>query len=152
MLTRVLGSRTEEAYALLRIVSGLMFLFHGLQKILHVYTDTVPPVGSQLWIGGLIELVGGSLIALGAFAPYAAFLASGTMAVAYVQYHWRLQLDRELLPRLNGGELALLYSFLFLFVACRGSGIWSIDYWKSTSSMSKTSVPEGAPGREGLSP
>jgi putative oxidoreductase len=152
MLTRVLGPRTEEAYALLRIVSGLMFLFHGLQKIFHVYAETTPPVGSQLWIGGLIELVGGSLIALGAFAPYAAFLASGTMAVAYVQYHWRLQLDRQILPRLNGGELALLYSFLFLFVACRGSGIWSIDYWKSTSSMSKTSVPEGAPGRVGLSP
>ncbi len=131
MLTRVLGSRKEEAYALLRIVAGFMFSFHGMQKVLHVYTEAPPPVGSQLWIGGVIELVGGLSIALGAFAPYAAFLASGTMAVAYVQYHWRLQLDRQFFPRLNDGELALLYAFVFLYVACRGSGVWSVDAWRS---------------------
>lgn len=127
MLTRFLDPRVEYAYALLRIVSGLMFAFHGVQKLFGVLTTFEPPVGSQLWIGGVIELVCGTLIALGAFTRWAAFLASGTMAVAYLQFHWKLQVDDKFFPTINQGELALLYAFLFLFLACRGSGIWSVD-------------------------
>ncbi len=127
MLERFLKPRTEMAYALLRIVSGLMFSFHGVQKILGVLTDHQPAVGTQLWFGGLIELIGGAAIAIGAFTPWAAFLASGTMAVAYVQFHWKLAFGSAFFPAVNKGELALLYAFVFLFIACRGAGIWSVD-------------------------
>jgi putative oxidoreductase len=71
--------------------------------------------------------VGGLAIALGLFTSWAAFLCSGTMAVAYVQFHWKLQLDTKFLPSENNGELALLYSLVFFFIACRGSGAFSLD-------------------------
>lgn len=122
-----LGMFTEEAYALLRIVSGSLFLFHGVQKIFGVFFPMRPPLFSQLGLGGLIELVGGLLIVLGLRAREAAFLCSGTMAVAYVQFHWKFQGGAQLLPGVNQGEPALLYAFLFLFIACRGAGIWSLD-------------------------
>ncbi len=119
----------EEAYALLRIVSGFMFSFHGMQIILGVYRvgDFHPPVLSQMWIGGLIELLGGLAIMLGVKTRWAAFLCSGTMAVAYFQFHWKFQMDRNFFPALNQGELAALYSFVFLLIATRGSGKWSLD-------------------------
>jgi len=84
-------------------------------------------VGSQMWFGGIIELVTGLAIAAGAFTSWAAFLASGTMAVAYVQFHWKLQFGAQFFPAVNQGELALLYSFLFLYIACRGGGRWSFE-------------------------
>ena len=90
MLQRLLAPATETTYALLRMVAGLMFSFHGFQTILGVLAEHQPPVGSQLWIGGLIELVCGLAMAAGALTSWAAFLASGTMAVAYVQFHWKL--------------------------------------------------------------
>jgi len=127
MLTPILQPRTESAYALLRIVSGLMFSFHGVQKIFGVLTEHQPALGSQIWIGGLIELVAGVAIALGLFTSWAAFLASGTMAVAYTQFHWKGALDTAFFPAVNKGELALLYAFLFLYIACRGAGSLSID-------------------------
>jgi putative oxidoreductase len=127
MPARFLHSRVESAYALLRVVAGLMFAFHGFQKLTGILTDHRPPVGSQLWIGGVIELFGGVLIALGLFAAIAAFIASGEMAVAYIQFHWKLDFGARFFPAVNQGELALLYSFLFLYVACRGPGRWSID-------------------------
>jgi putative oxidoreductase len=136
-------------------MTGLMLSFHGLQKIFGVLAGAQPPVMSQLWIGGVIELACGWAIALGVLTTYAAFLASGTMAVAYTQFHWGLATDAHFFPAVNHGELALVYAFLFLFVACRGAGPWSVDerrHMKSTSSMSNTRVPEGAPGRVGLSP
>jgi putative oxidoreductase len=82
---------------------------------------------TQMWFGGLIELVGGTLIALGLFTPWAAFLASGTMAVAYIQFHWKLDFGKNFFPALNQGGPALIYSFLFLYTACKGSGIASVD-------------------------
>jgi len=127
MLPGVLAPRTEAAYTLLRIVSGLMFAIHGLQKIVGVLTPAQPAVGSQLWIGGVIELIAGPLIALGALTPYAAFLASGTMAVAYAQFHWKGALDQSFFPAVNKGELALLYAVLFFYIACRGGGRYSVD-------------------------
>lgn len=126
--TKALESKQEAAYAFMRAISGFMFTFHGIQKILGVLADhPAPPFGSQMWIGGLIELVCGVLIALGAFTPYAAFLASGTMAVAYIQFHWNFQFDSNFFPVVNGGEMAALYAVVLLFIACKGSGVFSVD-------------------------
>src|SRR5688500_12827896 len=101
MKKSVFASGTEIAYVLLRVVAGLMFAFHGVQKVFGVLTDHQPPVGSQLWIGGLIELVCGFAIALGLLTPLAAFLASGTMAVAYFQFHWKLAGGAQFFPAVN---------------------------------------------------
>jgi putative oxidoreductase len=120
MLSRVLRPQADRVYILLRIVTGLMFSFHGMQKIFGILTTHKPAFGSQLWIGGLIELTTGLLVAAGAFTTVAAFLASGTMAVAYVQFHWKLQGGGQLLPAINKGEMAALYAFVFLYIACRG--------------------------------
>jgi len=128
MLTRFLQPRTDAAYALARSVAGVMFAFHGFQKLSGVLTEFQPPVGTQLWFGGIIELVAGLAIAAGAFTSWAAFLASGTMAVAYVQFHWKLDFGARFFPGVNQGELALLYSVLFLYVACRGGGRWGFDH------------------------
>jgi putative oxidoreductase len=116
-------------YPLLRMVAGTMFACHGMQKILGWLTTSArPAIGSQMWIGGMIELVGGVLIALGLFTRAAAFLASGTMAVAYFQFHWKLQLGQgKWLPVINKGELAALYCFVFLYICARGPGATSLD-------------------------
>ena len=117
----------DHAYALLRIATGFMFSFHGAQKILGLFAASQPPVGSQLWFGGLIELFCGLAVMLGVQTRAAAFLASGTMAVAYFQFHWKFQLGEKIFPTLNQGELAALYSFVFLFLACRGGVKWCLD-------------------------
>ena len=88
---KFLKQYADHAYALLRIMSGFMFLFHGVQKIFGVLTDFVPEFGTQAWYGGLIELVCGTAIMIGFQTRWAAFLASGTMAVAYFQFHWKFQ-------------------------------------------------------------
>lgn len=127
MLSRFLEPRADAAYALLRVVAGLLFAFHGVQKLFGVFSPFRPPVGSQLWVGAVIELVAGLAIAAGAFTAWAAFLASGTMAVAYVQFHWKLALGAGFFPAVNEGEPALLFALLFLYVACRGAGRFSVD-------------------------
>jgi len=128
MFARILAPHHETAYAALRIVSGLDFAFHGLQKLFGVLTERTPPVLSQLWFGGVIELVAGLLVALGLFTRCAAFVASGTMAVAYTQFHWKLRLDQNFFPGINKGELTRTYAFLFLFIACKGSGRASVAH------------------------
>lgn len=122
-----LAKYADHAYALLRIVTGFLFSFHGAQKILGVLTATQPPVGSQLWFGGIIELVGGLAVLLGFKSRVAAFICSGTMAVAYFQFHWKLQGGPALFPAINKGELAVLYCFVFLLIACRGGVKWCLD-------------------------
>ncbi len=117
----------DYAYALMRIVTGFMFLFHGMQKILGVLAESQPAVGSQIWFGGLIELIGGLAVMVGIQTRAAAFLCSGTMAVAYFQFHWQFQLGADLFPGVNKGELAALYSFVFLYIACRGGVKWCLD-------------------------
>jgi putative oxidoreductase len=128
MLHRVLRPFSDTAYALLRIVAGLMFSLHGMQKLFGILTERPrPDFGTQMWFGGIIEFTCGLLIAAGLFSPWAAFLASGEMAVAYLQFHWKLRFTSAFFPVANGGELALLYSFLFLFIACYGPGKASLD-------------------------
>jgi putative oxidoreductase len=129
----MLSPFSDRFYAVLRVMAGLMFAFHGVQKLFGVLTAHQPAVGSQLWIGGVIELVTGVAIAVGFFTSLAAFLASGTMAVAYIQFHWKLSGGSQLFPAVNQGELALLYSFLFLFIASRGAGPWSVDGRRSNA-------------------
>ena len=122
-----LAKYSDEAYALLRIVAGFMFAFHGAQKILGLLSTSQVPVGSQLWFGGLIELVGGLLVLVGFLTRWAAFLASGEMAVAYFQFHWKFQSGPAFFPAINKGELAVLYCFVFLVIACRGGVTWCLD-------------------------
>lgn len=128
-LTRRLSHFEEPVYAILRVVAGALFAFHGMQKLLGWFDPPgQPAVGSQLWFGGVIELVGGLLIAAGLFTRPAAFLASGTMAVAYFQFHWKLELARNMwAPIVNHGEMAAIYCFLFLFFCVRGAGPYSLD-------------------------
>lgn len=119
-----LGKYSNLFYALLRIVAGVLFACHGAQKLFGV-------LGGQkqeglLQVAGVIELVGGILIALGLFAGFAAFIACGQMAVAYFKQH----APRGYSPMMsggNGGELAVLFCFIFLYIASRGSGTLSID-------------------------
>ena len=131
----LLEPHQDKAYALLRVVAGFMFTFHGVQKIFGVLTDHASPaVGSQLWVGGLIELVCGALIAVGGLTRPAAFLASGTMAVAYAQFHWSFAFDERFFPAVNRGELAALYAVVLLFIACKGSGPFALDRLRKPAS------------------
>ena len=118
-------SRYEpQLYAALRIVTGFLFLWHGLQKLFATPSPPPPEVPPFVLYGaGPIELVGGTLVMLGLFTRPAAFLCSGLMAAAY----WMAHGSRALLPVQNGGELAVLYCFVFLYIAARGGGIWSVD-------------------------
>jgi putative oxidoreductase len=117
------------AYAALRIVSGALMALHGAQKLLG-FPDPAHKIaiGSQLGLGGIIELVGGILVALGLLTRPAALLVSGTMAVAYFQFHWKLAMDHwRFLPAVNQGELAVVYCFVFLMFAATGAGMHSLD-------------------------
>ena len=119
----VLGRFTEPAYALLRVVAGLLFALHGAQKLFGMFGGQQVPMMSQFWVAGVIELVGGILIAIGLLTSIAAFIASGEMAAAYFIAHapqgWN--------PIANRGEVAVLFCFIFLYVAARGGGRWSVD-------------------------
>jgi putative oxidoreductase len=119
----ILGRFAPYIYALLRIVAGLLFAEHGAQKLLGVLGGHQVAITSQFGLAGIIELVGGLMIAAGLYASLLGFIASGEMAVAYFQVH----LPQGLWPIRNGGELALLYCFVFLYIAARGNGMWSIQ-------------------------
>ena len=122
-----LDQYADAAYALLRIVAGTLFLFHGAQKLFGIFGAAQPPFGSQLWFAGVIEFVGGLLIMVGLGARIAAFVASGEMAVAYFQAHWKFQMGNGFFPIVNQGELAMLYCFLFLYIALKGADQWSLN-------------------------
>jgi putative oxidoreductase len=117
----------EPIHALLRIFAGLLFAQHGLQKVFGMFGGPPEAPAAILWTAGPIELVGGLLVALGLYAGPAAFLCSGTMAFAYFLAHWPGGESGSFFPIANRGELAVLYCFVFLWIAARGSGIWSVD-------------------------
>jgi putative oxidoreductase len=133
MIMDMLNSLSRfQPYALgiLRIVAGYLFLLHGSTKLFHLpYIEMFAnvPTGSIFWFAGLLELVLGILILLGLFTRLAAFIASGEMAFAYFMGHVASAKATFLLPILNGGELAVVWCFLFLYFATAGSGAFSID-------------------------
>jgi putative oxidoreductase len=113
-----------QALSVTRIMSGLLFLEHGTGKYLDFpHLERVPPMLSMPGIGGILELVGGALIVLGLFTRPVAFLLSGEMAVAYFTAH----APRSFFPVLNGGDAAVIYCFVFLYLFFAGPGPWSID-------------------------
>lgn len=116
---------SEQLLSVLRVMSGLLFLQHGTTKYLSLPATKMSGASPLTLIGaaGVIELVAGVLIVIGLFTRPAAFIASGTMAAAYFLAH----LPRGFFPLLNGGELAALYCFVFLFLAAAGGGTWSVD-------------------------
>jgi len=120
----------DIALLLLRVVAGVMLMQHGGQKLFgipgapgHPFAG-MPALFSKVWIAGVLELVGGLLLALGLFTRVVGFLLSGELAVAYFTVH----APRGLFPILNMGELAALYSFVFLFFAAAGGGRYSLDH------------------------
>ena len=112
-----------QTYALMRIVTGLLFIWHGTQKLFGFPADAREAPAFITYIAGPIELVGGILVMIGLLTRWAAFLCSGLMAAAY----WMAHGTKAFFPLLNGGELAALYCFIFLFIAAHGAGIWSVD-------------------------
>jgi len=125
MKTTMFISKYEtQIYAILRIVAGFLFLWHGSQKLFGY-----PPAGHEIplfivLIAGSIEFFGGLLVMTGLWTRWAAFICSGEMAYAY----WTVHGTHALLPFVNFGELAMIYCFLFLFISARGSGVFSVDH------------------------
>ncbi len=105
------------------MVTGVLFAAHGAQKLLGMFGGQQVPLTSQFGLAGVIELVGGLMIAAGVFSSLVAFVASGEMAFAYFQAH----APRALLPVQNGGELSVLYLLPLSYIAARGNGIWSVQ-------------------------
>ena len=119
--------------SVLRIITGLLFLAHGTAKLVQwpyvdMFKDGVP-LASIFGIGGLLEIIGGVLIVLGLFTRITAFVLSGMMAVAYFMFH----APSGFYPIINGGELAIIYSFVFLYFAAQGAGPWSLDARRATA-------------------
>ncbi|MBD3631326.1 MULTISPECIES: DoxX family protein [Cyclobacterium] len=123
-MEKYLGKFAPQLYAILRIVAGFCFAMHGSQKLVGWPGGDEPKeLFSMMGFAGIVELVGGILIMIGLLGSIAAFISSGQMAVAFFMAHapqgWN--------PLMNGGEKAVIYCFLFLFIAASGSGIWSVD-------------------------
>jgi putative oxidoreductase len=109
--------------SLFRIVAGFLFLCHGAQKIFGVFGGHKAPMVSYLGLAGIIELIGGTLIILGFFTRPVALVLCGEMAVAYFRAH----IPKGFLPIVNGGELAVLYCFFFMWLTFAGAGALSVD-------------------------
>jgi putative oxidoreductase len=122
-MERILGRFSPQLYAVMRFVVGVLFACHGAAKLFGVLGGQQVPLQSQAGLAGVIELVCGLLVAIGFLTGYAAFLASGEMAAAYFIAH----APRGPSPLQNGGELSVLYCFIFLFIASRGAGVWAVD-------------------------
>ena len=116
---------TPKALSVLRIVTGLLFLEHGTQKLLGFPPSehAFPPLFSLLGLQGVLELVGGFLILIGLLTRPVAFILAGDMAVAYFMAH----APKGFFPTLNGGQLAILFCFVFLYLVFAGGGEWSVD-------------------------
>jgi putative oxidoreductase len=121
------ASQTGNLHAALRIITGLLFLSHGMTKLLHwPATDYFPAdkaLPPLMLVAGVLELVGGILIVLGAFTRLTAFILAGMMAVAYFMAH----MPNSFFPIQNGGDAAVLFCFVFLYFAAAGAGPFSVD-------------------------
>lgn len=122
----VIQTWAPRLLSVLRIVAALIFMAHGTQKILGfpaAPASGLPAAMTMSWWAGILELVGGALLAVGLFTRPVAFLLSGEMAFAYFIAH----APRNFYPVLNGGDAAILYCFVFLYISAAGGGLWSID-------------------------
>ena len=113
---------SDLLYSLMRLIAGLLFACHGAQKLFGVLGGPQMIHNPMMLAAGIIEFIGGVLIALGVFTTFAAFIASGEMAFAYFMGH----APHGFWPILNHGELAVVYCFVFLYIASRGDGVWSL--------------------------
>jgi putative oxidoreductase len=132
VVERILGPYSPYLYAVLRIVVGFLFACHGAQKLFGVLGGFGPsggtvPLFSMMGLAGVTEFFAGILIMVGWLTGYAAFIASGQMAAAYFMAHH----PRGFWPILNDGEPAALFCFIFLYIASKGGGVWSIDHMRS---------------------
>jgi len=123
--TMFISKYEKQIYAIFRLIAGFLFLWHGSQKLFGF-----PPAGHEMpsyimLIAGPIEFFGGLLIMIGLWTHWVAFICSGEMAFAY----WSVHGTHAILPVMNGGELAIIYCFLFLFIASKGSGMYSLDHF-----------------------
>lgn len=135
-LNSFFASWTPRLLSVLRIVAAFLFMLHGAQKLFGFLAPpgaSTPPLSSQIGIGGILEFFGGLLLLLGLFTRPVAFILSGMMAVAYFQMHLSTAITKSNpnwfwpIQGGNGGELAALYCFVFLFLSVAGGGEWSID-------------------------
>ena len=119
------GRYAPQALSLLRIVAALLFVLHGSSKLFNFppFPMALPETGTMLWIGAILELVGGLLLLVGLFSRPVAFVLSGEMAVAY----WMFHAPQSTFPSINQGEPAILFCFIFLLIAAAGPGAWSLD-------------------------
>lgn len=122
-MERWLGPHADRAFAVFRFVVGFLFAFHGAQKLFGAFGGQVMTSNPLMLAAGVIELVGGVLVAIGLLTSWAAFVASGEMAVAYFMVHQ----PQGTWPIHNKGELAALYCFAFLYIAARGAGRYAVD-------------------------
>jgi putative oxidoreductase len=122
-LTDSRGTWTPRMLSVLRIVSALTFFAHGTQKLLGFPPGKQPEFLTLSWTAGLLELVGGALLIVGLFTRPVAFMLSGLMACAY----WIAHAPRSIFPVLNGGDAAILFCFVFLYLVFAGAGPWSLD-------------------------
>jgi putative oxidoreductase len=122
-MEKTLAPFAPYAYAIMRIIVGLLFVCHGGQKIFGWFGGQPVPLASLFGVAGIIEIVLGLLVTIGFLTGYAAFIASGEMAVAYFMRHY----PKSFWPLENQGEPAVLFCFIYLYMATQGAGIWSVD-------------------------
>jgi len=136
------GRWAPQALAALRIMAGLLFMTHGTAKLFGfpALPMPMPPVGSLLWIGGVLEALGGLLLVLGLFSRPVAFVLAGEMAVAYFMFH----APQGFYPAANGGDAAILFCFVFLLIAAAGPGAWSLDGRRQVKGGPGTRLDEAA--------
>ena len=131
-MERFLEKFSPQIYSIMRLVIGLTYACHGVQKLFGLLggfggePGATAPLFSLMGLAGIIEFFGGLLIAAGFLTGWAAFICSGQMAAAYFMSH----APRGFFPILNRGELAAVYSFIFLYIASQGGGVWSIDRFR----------------------
>ena len=119
---KFLDNYQDHTYALFRIMTGFLFIWHGTQKLFNFPVEFPYPLSPLMYSAGSIEMIGGALVMIGLFTRPAAFICSGTMAVAY----WMAHGMNSFFPIINKGEFAALYCFAFLYIAARGTGIWGV--------------------------
>jgi putative oxidoreductase len=126
----------DPFYCIMRLVVGLMFACHGLDKIFGAFAPKSEALPTLMVVGGWVEIVCGFLVAFGLLTRLAAFVASGEMAVAFLMMH----APKGLIPYVNKGELAVVYCFVFFYIFLRGSGSWSIDALMGKGKVSATTT------------